>query len=543
MTVATLLKTALVVYGLFLGGAFLFLRLYPEVASRTVFEWGKRAVGISGTLAPAEGIDRMRRANLPVELLDVRFGDRLSGIAGEVRREVEELARATAAHAREEALAAAAAELAAAERRLAQADDAVVAASAALIPAAPAPPAPEKPMVIPDPAQDPSVIAARDRLALAHAESEAAKEALKSRVHVFFAERRREQARRQLRAAARQLSGAEGGGIEITVDNAGPLATTEIMLALDLAGQPIAALDGRAVLASEPTPLRFVPEIVNEYNEKILGLPPRFQWRTILPVDRALDRRGGGVSVSVLDAAFAVADRLERKTPYGSSIRVWAYSEAAPADLFADDFRKAAPRFPETLRLSMGERAVAAAAAALAQTKAAAEERAQIARREAARPKHDVFAADRQAKAMEAEARLRAAEAERDRFSSQRDQILARIERIRIGTEAANLPERIRDRDLGDWLERVKRSIAEKIAAARVLARRAETRSHAEGSYGFSGLPAGTYYLYSPLEDAEGATLHYLQRLELREDGATVFEPPVTMSQEEFLYAIMESGS
>ena len=50
MTVATLLKAALLAYGVFLGAAFVYLRLYPEVASRTIFEWGSRAVAVSGTL-------------------------------------------------------------------------------------------------------------------------------------------------------------------------------------------------------------------------------------------------------------------------------------------------------------------------------------------------------------------------------------------------------------------------------------------------------------------------------------------------------------
>lgn len=543
MTVATLLKAALLAYGLLLGGAFLYVRLYPEVASRTVFEWGKRVIAVSGTLAPADGIDRAWLANVPVELLVPGFGDRLAAIAGETRREVEELAHATAARAREQALAAAQTEFGTAERRLAEADDAVVAASADLIPAAPAPPAPPEPVAIPDPEHDPAVIAAARRLAAARAADEAAKQALTSRVHAFFAERRREQARAQLRVAVRRLTEAEGGGLEIAVDNAGPMAVTQMVLVLDLSGQPVATFGGQAVLASERTPLRFTPEIVNEYNEKILGLPPRFQWRMILPLDRALDGRLGGFSVDVLDAEFAEAARLERKTPYGSSVRVWAYPTALPDDLFAEDFRAAAPRFPEAPALAEAERAVAAAAAGLAQAQAAAEERAQIARRDAARPKYDVFAADRQAKAMEAAARLRAAEAERERLSSQRDEILKRIERIRAGSEAVVLAERVSDRDWQGSLDRIKRSIAKKIAAARTDTRRAETRSDTDGGFRFSGLSAGTYYLYSPLTDAEGATLHYLQRLELREDGGTVFEPPVTMSQEEFLYGIMEAGT
>ena len=77
----------------------------------------------------------------------------------------------------------------------------------------------------------------------------------------------------QLRVSSRRLAEAEGGGIEVTFDNAGPLAVTRIALVLTSAGQPVATLEGRAVLASERTPLRFTPEIVNEYNEKILGLP------------------------------------------------------------------------------------------------------------------------------------------------------------------------------------------------------------------------------------------------------------------------------
>lgn len=543
MTVATLLKAALLAYGLLLGGAFLYLKLYPEVANRTVFEWGKRVIAVSGTLAPADGIDRAWLANVPVELLGPGFGDRLAAIAGETRREVEELARAAAARVRKEALAAAQTELVAAERRLAEADDAVVAASAALIPAAPAPPAPPEPVTIPNPERDPAVIAAAGRLAAARAADEAAQQALKSRVLAFFAERRREQARAQLRVATRRLTDAEGGGIEIAVDNAGPMAVTQIVLALDLSGEPIATFGGRAVLASERTPLRFAPEIVNEYNEKILGLPPRFQWRMVLPLDRALEGRPGGFSVDVLNAEFADAARLERASPYGSGVRVWAYRGASPADLFAEEFRAAAPRFPEAPVLAEAERAVAAAAAGLAQAMGAAEERAQIARREAVRPKYDVFAGDRQAKAMEAAARLRAAEAERERLSSRRGEILKRIEGIRAGTEVVVVVERVSDRDWGASLDRVKRSIAEKIAAARTEARRAETHSDAGGGFRFSGLPAGTYYLYSPLTEAEGATLHYLQRLELQEDGDTVFEPPVTMSQEEFLHGVMEAGT
>lgn len=541
MTIATLLKAALVAYGLLLGGAFIFLRLYPELASRTVFELGSRAAAIAGSLTPIEGFERASLANVPVELLGPRFGARLAQIAVEARRQVEDMARAAANEARQEALKTAERQLAEAERRLAEADAAVLAASEALVPAASPLPTAE-PVSVFHPERDPAVLAASERLAGARATEEAAREALKLRMQSFFLERRRGQAQAQLRVVPRLVTESEGGGIEIAVENAGPMAVTRIVLALASAGQPVATFGGRAVLASERAPLSFAPEILNEYDEKIQGLPPNFTWRMVLPIDRALEGRIGDFSVRILDAEFADADRLERASPYGSGVRLWAYPPSSPAELFAEDWRNSAPRFVEALALTQAEHASAAEEANLIQAKSAAEERARSLE-EARGANHDADAADRRAKAEEAVSQLRAAEAGKDRVFAQRVEILARIERIRAGTEAVVPANRIEEGAWEEGLRNVKRFIAAAIHSARLQELRSETRSDESGGFRFIGLSAGTYYLYSPLVDSSGATLHYMQRIQLQDDGGIVLEPPLAMSQEEFLHGAIEAGS
>jgi hypothetical protein len=541
MTLATLLKAALVAYGLMLGGAFLFLRLYPELASRTVFEWGREAASIAGTLVPTEGVDRPWLANVPVELLGSGFGDRLARIAGEARREIEAMARAAAEEARQEALAVAETELAAAERRLLKADEALVAASAALAPSAP-PPGALEPAPVYDPERDPDVISAVARVESARAAEEETRQALQARAESFLVERRREQARHQLRVASRRLTEAEGGGIELTVENGGPLAVTRIVLALASAGQPVATYGGRAVLASEGTPLGFAPEIVNEYEEKITGLPPKLEWRLLLPLDRALEGRPGAFTVEVLDAEFADAGSLERASPYGAGTRVWAYPQVSQAELFAADLSAAAPRFVETLAMTQAERRAATAEADLLQARARAEERARLvllAERAARQPPAQP---DASADAEEAAAQLREAQAARDRWAGERDEIQARIGRIREGTETALLSDRVNDGRWEEALDRVKRAIAAKLSEARLDERRDTARTDESGAFRFTGLPAGTYYLYSPLTDPSGAVLHYVQRLRFMEDGGIVFEPPLAMSQEQFLHGALEAG-
>jgi hypothetical protein len=319
------------------------------------------------------------------------------------------------------------------------------------------------------------------------------------------------------------------------------MAVTRIVLALASAGQPVATFGGRAVLASERTPLSFLPEILNEYDEKIQGLPPSFTWRLVLPIDRALEGRIGNFSARILDADFADADRLERASPYGSGIRLWAYPPSSPDELFAEELQSSAPRFVEALALTQAERASAAAEANLIQAKSAAEERAQTLQ-EARRASYEADAADRRAQAEEAASRLRAAEAEKNRLSAERDEILARIERIRAGTEAVASAAR----EEGAWeeaLQNVKRFITAAIASARVQELHSKTRSDVSGGFHFVGLSAGTYYVYSPLADSSGAILHYMQRLQLQEDGGIVFEPPLATTQEEFLYGAIEAGT
>ncbi|MDF2764679.1 MAG: hypothetical protein K0S81_1673 [Rhodospirillales bacterium] len=547
MTLATLLKAALVAYGLLLGGAFVFIRFYPDLAGRTVFEWRRGAASIAGSLSPVSGVDRAWLGGVPVELLDPGFGDRLAQIAGDARREIEALARAAAEEARQQAVAAAEAELSEAERRLGQAEQALAGASVQ----PPSEPAPVsagtglEPALF-DPAQDRAVLAAAGRLESARVARASAGEALDARARSFLAELQRDQAVRQLRASSRRLAEMDGGGIEIALDNAGPLAVTQLVLALSSQGQPVATLGGRAVLASKSTGVSFVPEIVNEYNEKILGLPPKFQWRMILPLDPALEGRPGGLSVDVLEAEFADPAALERSTPYGSGMRVWSYPQAAAAGLFEEGLRSAAPRFPETQRLADAERAVAVAEVELVQARAAAEERARLAHYVAAGPSTAQLAADeagRQAKAEQAAARLRAAEDERDRRRAERDEILFRLDRIRSGTEPVLLSDRISDEGWQASLEQVKRSIATRILEARAQELRGATRTDPSGAFRFTGAPFGTYYLYSLLAEPSGRALHYLQRIESGEEGETVFEPPVVMSPEQFLQGAMEAGS
>lgn len=549
MTLATLLKAALVAYGLLLGGAFVFIRFYPDLAGRTVFEWRRGAASIAGSLSPVSGVERAWLGSVPVELLGPGFGDRLAQIAGDARREIEALARAAAEEARQQAVAAAEAELSEAERRLSQAEQAL--AGASLQPPSEPPPASAamglKPaLALFDPAQDPAVLAAAGRLESARAARGTAGEALEARARSILAGLGRDQAVRQLRASSRRLAETDGGGIEIVLDNAGPLAVTQLVLALSSQGQPVATLGGRAVLASQPTGVSFVPEIVNEYNEKILGLPPKFQWRMILPLDPALEGRPEGLSVDVLEAEFADPATLERSTPYGSGMRVWSYPQAAAADLFEEGLRSAAPRFPETQRLAEAERAVAMAELELVQARAAAEERARLAHYAAIGPAPAQLAAhdaERQAKAEQTAARLRAAEDERDRRRAERNEILIRLDRIRSGTEPVLLSDRISDEGWKASLEQVKRSIATRILKARAQELRGATRTDPSGAFRFTGAPSGTYYLYSLLAEPSGRALHYLQRIESGEEGETVFEPPVVMSPEQFLQGAMEAGS
>lgn len=543
MTIAMLLKAALVTYGLLLGGAFVFIRFYPALANRTVFEWSREAASIAGTLVPTDGVERAWLANAPVELLAPGFGDCLARIAGEARREIEEMARAAAEQAREEALAAAQAELAAADRQLVEADEALVAAAAALAPAAPPPADPVSPPVTPDPQRDPAILSAAARLESARAAEGDAREALRARVESFLADRRREQARLQLRVSSRRLAEAEGGGMQISVENVGPMAVTRMVLALASAGQPVAAVGGRAVLAPERTPLSFAPEIANEYSEKIMGLPPGFEWRMVLPLDGALEGRPEAFAAEVLDAEFADSGTLERASPYGAGVRIWSYPQSTPADLFAGDLRTASPQFPEALAVTQAERQAATAEADLQQARAQAEARARpgrVAAESAAQePSLDPH---RHGKADAAATRLLQAQAARDRLAAERDEIEARIGRIRAGTETALLSDRINDWRWEDALGRIKRSMAAKILEARLDERRDTARTDESGGFRFTGLPAGTYFVYSPLADPAGATLHYLQRLQFRQDGKIVFEPPVTMSQEQFLYGALEAG-
>ncbi|HXV26210.1 MAG TPA: hypothetical protein VED46_18385 [Alphaproteobacteria bacterium] len=541
MTIATLLKAALVAYGLLLGGAFIFLRFYPELASRTIFELGNRAIAVAGSLAPVQGIDQTLFANVSVELLGPAFGARLAQIAVEARRQVEDVALAAADEARQAALKTAEMELAAIEERLAKADEAVLAASERLVPAASLSP-PAEPADVLALELDPAVLAAGERLAGARATEEAAREALKLRMQSFFLERRREQVQAQLQVVPRMLAEAEGGGIELAVENAGPMAVTRIVLSLSSAGQPIANLSGRAVLASEPTPLSFTPEIVNEYDEKILGLPPRITWRVVLPLDQALAGRIDSLSARILDAEFADADQLERASPYGSGMRLWAYPKSSPADLFAAELHAAAPGFLEALALTQAERASAVAEANLTQVKSAAEERAR-AQQDVRRGNFDADAVERQAKAKEATSRLKTAEAEKDRLSLQRAEILARIERIRAKTEAVPPTNSAEEGTLKEALRNVKSSIESAILEARAQELRSKTHSDESGGFRFVDLPAGAYYLYSPLTDVSGATLHYMQRLQVQKDGGIVFEPPLATSQEEFLYGAIEAGT
>lgn len=538
MTIATLLKAALIAYGLLLGGAFLFLRFYPELAGRTVFEWGRQAIAIAGSLDQVEGVERDQVANAPVELLGLGFGDRLSRIAGEVRREVEALARAAADQARGEAVAAAEAELADLERRLAEADAVVIAASEALVPAAP-PPAAAMQIAEPDIESSALVRAAASRLESARAAEDGARSALAARIQSFLADRRRRQALAQLRVATRRLAGGEGEGVEIAVENAGPLAVTGIVLTLARAGQPVATFAGRAVLASERTPLNFVPEIANEFNEKIIGLPPKYQWRMVLPVDPALDGRAGGFTAEVVDAEFAEPARLERTGPYGTGMRMWAYAETPLADLFAEDLDRAAPRFVEALAVTQAEQAVAAATTELGAVRTAVKA-ALLQRTEAAQ---EEGAPERRARAEEAAERLRLAQDARDALAAERDDLVARIGRVRAGTEPVLLTDRIVGNGWTEALDRIKRSIAARITEARLEERRSATRADAGGAFRFGDLTAGTYYIYSSLPESSGAGLHYLQRVRLQEDGGVVTEPPLTMSQEEFLYGAMDAGS
>jgi hypothetical protein len=536
MTVATLVKTALLAYGVLVGAAFLYLRLYPEVAGRTVFEWRNRLPSIAGALVPAGGVEQSWLKDVPVDLLDGSFATQLSLIAADARTSVEAMARKEADRLQERAVSAVSDQLTALDRRLSRLDAGIVAAAAAVEPAAPLDPT----AAAGGRDSEPAAGAAGERAAQSHAARLEAEARLASRVRAYLSERRREQALRQLRIEVRRSAASEGGGIEIRADNSGPFAVTGISLSLSLDGEPVALLDGRIVPANNRAPWRFAPEIVNEYDDKILGLPPRSLWRTHVPLDAALEGRGGAVSAELLDADFADADRLERATPYGSGMRVWAYPEAASSELFADDLKEAAAHFQESALLAEAKRAEAAAAAELAAAQKAASERRASAEHHAAADA-TAAAAERSAKAAGS---LAAAQAERERLAAERAALAARLDRLRAGAagEAAVLAVRPSEEALSGMVATVTAALSDRIAAARDQTRLAETRSDETGAYRFGGIAPGTYYIYSPLRAADGARVNYLQRVRLDEDGDVVLDPPVVMTPGEFLHGILEAG-
>ena len=546
MTVAMLFKVAVVGYGVMLGAGFLYLRFHPETASRTLFEWGSRMTVVAGTLAPAGGLDRSWLRDVAVELLGPGFGNRLTMIAGETRDEVEAMAQATLDRARADRLAVASRELELLDRRLTVAEAAIVAAAANLAPSASIalPAAAPQPQREEDPAMDPAVRAAAGRLQESRQALDAAETALKERAKSFLAERRRQQAEEQLKVQLRKLDAAEGGGLEITVENGGPYAVTSLALSAPMGERAQALIEAGDQPGSAERVLRLTPEIVNEYNEKIKGLPPRFSWRIRIPLAPELEGGAGAPVAQLRDAELAPADKLERASPYGSGMRIWSYPQTSASELFADDLREAAARFEEAAAVNAAEQEVAHAKAALDEARAAVRERTERARQYVAWPRPEAVEAEPETDALEAAERLAAAQAERDRLAAEREAIQTRIDAIRNGTagDVVAASPQAHEESLTQRLAEVKAALGRKIAAAREDARLRATRSDATGAFRFEDLQPGTYFIYSALGDP-AAPIHYLQRIELREDGRAGFDAPVVMTAEEFLHGIVEAGT
>ena len=421
MTVAALIKIGLVVYGLLLGAAVLYLRWHPESASRVVFEWRARSGVVAGELIGSQGAsDTQRLAYRSVELLGEAFGERMSAIAGETGRAYEALTAREFVRLQEEELSRFARRLGEIDRRVTQIDAEVAQTLAEastpepITAPSPSEPSSTEPPLAPEPwftgsphqadtgavvaEQDPAVAAAREAWATARYRLDLARQRLIAREQEFLVLRRRSYVREHLRLAARLVPESDGVALELAVENDGDLAALRLTVVIAVGETPLVIDNGRVKPAETGGASRVLPRIVNEFGEIIRGLPPQFRWEARFPYEgadedtllaRARDSATGRTRfvAGIADADLAPMERLRPTTPAEAGERVWTYPETSLEELFRDDLAAARVGFTEAGDVAQAERALARARRDLAAAERAAVERALWARRLDAWPK------------------------------------------------------------------------------------------------------------------------------------------------------------